>query len=105
MEIYPRHNSLLIEIFKELGDEFYGKHSHICIIKINKKYTNYYEIHEYDGCESLKIKYDSYKLNKTTQILQQIMTIINTELSNTDKIHDIINIPGMANVINGTEDL
>jgi hypothetical protein len=50
-----RHDSILVQIYKELGDNFDGKHSKTKIKKILKKYENYYDIDEYDGKECVRI--------------------------------------------------
>lgn len=69
-----RSDPILIQIYKELGDELITNCSKIKIKKISKKYENYYYISEYNGIECLKIDYTQYKLdtiyNKITEILQ-----------------------------------
>ena len=69
-----RSDPIIIQIYKELGDECNTKYSKIKIKKIPKKYEEYYYISEYDGLECIKINYNEYKLdsiyNKITEILQ-----------------------------------
>jgi hypothetical protein len=71
---YNRNDTILIQIYKELGNDFDDKHSSTNIKKIPKKYENYYYINEYDGKEYVKIDYTKYKLdniyNKIKEILQ-----------------------------------
>jgi len=48
--VRKRSDPILVQIYKELGDEFDGgKYSKTGIEKIPKKYENYYYISEYDG--------------------------------------------------------
>jgi hypothetical protein len=81
-----RTDPILIEIYKELGDEFDDKYSKTKIKKIPKKYKNYYEIEEYDGKECIKIDYTRYKLD---QIYTKIKEIIESDNDNNIKINEI----------------
>lgn len=69
-----RSDPIIIQIYKELGDECNTKYSKIKIKKIPKKYEKYYYISEYDGLEFIEINYTEYKLdaiyNKITEILK-----------------------------------
>ena len=71
---FNRDNPILVQIYKELGNDFDGKYSKTKIKKILKKYENYYDIDEYDGKEYVRINYTKYKLdniyNKNKEILQ-----------------------------------
>jgi hypothetical protein len=89
-----RTDPILIEIYKELGDEFDDKYSKTRIKKIPKKYKNYYEIEEYDGKECVQIDYTKYMLDT---IYTKIKEIIESPDSNNIKIHEI------EKIINGFE--
>jgi hypothetical protein len=65
-----RDDPILVQIYKELGDEFDNKYSETKIWKIPKKYKNYYYISEYDGNECVKIDYAKYILDNIKEILQ-----------------------------------
>ena len=82
-----RTDPLLIEIFKELGDEFNGKHSNIEIEKISKKYDGYFYIHEYDGTETIEINYAKYELNTLKNNINTILD--NNNLTNDAKYSQI----------------
>lgn len=67
-----RHDPILIEVFNELGNDFgKGSYTKIKIAKIPKKYENYYDFHEYDGLENVKIYKEKYKLDKIKEILRE----------------------------------
>jgi hypothetical protein len=81
-----RTDPILIEIYKELGTEFDDEYSKTKIKQIPKKYENYYEIHEYDGKESITINYTKYKLD---EIHSKIKSIVESSYSNRIKIQEI----------------
>ena len=58
-----RSNTILVQIYKELGNEFDDKYSKTKIEKIPKKFENYYYITEYDGLETVEIDYTKYELD------------------------------------------
>ena len=74
-EFCCRNDIILINIYKELGDNFDGKFSKTRIKRILKKYEHYYYIEEYDGKEYVRIDYNKFKLdniyNKMKEILQK----------------------------------
>lgn len=81
-----RHDPILVQIYKELGEEFNHRHSRAEIEEIPKKYENYYTISEYDGLESVNIDYyrydkEMYKMN--------IETILKSEMNNDEKIEEL----------------
>lgn len=78
-----RHDSLLVEIFHELGNDFNPEYSNVKIATIPKKYEKYYTITEYDGLESVNIDINQYKLDTITQILE------NDTMSSDEKIKKI----------------
>ena len=61
-----RHDPVLVQIFKELGEAFDGDCSKTKIEYINTNYKNYYNLENYDGCEKLIINTDIYKMYKLT---------------------------------------
>ena len=81
-----RNDPILIEIYKELGNDFDSKFSRSVIKKISKKYENYYYIEEYDGKEWVKINYNEYKLDN---IYNKIKEILKSDLNNDQKINEI----------------
>jgi hypothetical protein len=81
-----RSNPILVQIYKELGDEFDGgKHSKTGIEKIPKKYENYYYISEYDGLEKVEIDYTKYELDNLKKNIKEILE--NNSIDNDEKIN------------------
>jgi hypothetical protein len=81
-----RSDPILIQIYKELGDEFdEGKYSKTGIEKIPKKYENHYYISEYDGLETVEIDYTKYELDNLKKKLKEI--IENISIDNDEKIN------------------
>jgi hypothetical protein len=83
---FNRHEPILVQIYKELGDDFDGKYSKTKIKKILKKYENYYDIDEYDGKECVKINYTKYKLDN---IYNKIKKILQSNNNDNTKINEI----------------
>ena len=83
---FNRDNPILVQIYKELGNDFDGKYSKTKIKKILKKYENYYDIDEYDGKEWVKINYTKYKLDN---IYNQIKKILQNNNNDNTKINEI----------------
>ena len=73
---FSRHDPILVQIYKELGNEFDDRYSKTIIIKILKKYENYYDIDEYDGRESVKINYTKYKLDNIYNEIKKYCKVI-----------------------------
>jgi hypothetical protein len=89
--IRRRSDPILVQIYKELGDEFDGgKHSKTGIEKIPKKYEKYYIISEYDGLESIEIDYTKYELDHLKQKIKEILE--NTDIDNDEKIKQFTNM-------------
>jgi hypothetical protein len=81
-----RSDPILIQIYKELGDEFDGKkYSKTSIEKIPKKYENYYYISEYDGLEKVEIDYTKYQLDNLKNNIKEILE--NNSIDNNEKIN------------------
>ena len=80
-----RSNTILIQIYKELGNEFDGKYSKTKIEKIPKKFENYYYITEYDGLETVEIDYTKYELDNLKQKIKEILE--NNSTDNDEKIN------------------
>jgi len=85
-----RSDPILIEIYKELGDDFNGKCSKTAIEKIPKKYENFYSISEYDGLETVEIDYTLYELDNLKQKIKEIVE--NNNIDNDEKINQMKNI-------------
>jgi len=83
-----RSDPILIQIYKELGDEFDGgKYSKTNIEKIPKKYENYYYISEYDGLETVEIDYSKYELDNLKKNIKDILE--NNSVNNDEKINQL----------------
>ena len=85
-EFCCRNDATLIQIYKELGDDFDDKFSRSIIKKILKKYEYYYYIEEYDGKEYVRIDYTKYKLDN---IYTKINEILQSNVDNNIKINKI----------------
>ena len=86
--IRKRSDPILVQIYKELGDEFDGgKHSKTGIEKIPKKYEKYYYISEYDGLEKVEIDYTKYELDHLKQKIKEILE--NNNIDNNEKINQL----------------
>ena len=65
-----RHDPVMVGIVKEMGAEANGAFSKIRVETIPKRFQNFYKIREYDGSESLVIKYNAYKVDAVKAILK-----------------------------------
>jgi hypothetical protein len=83
---FNRNDPILVQIYKELGNEFDNKYSKTKIKKILKKYENYYDIDEYDGKECVRINYTKYKLDN---IYNKIKEILQSNNNDNTKINEI----------------
>ena len=70
-----RTDPLLLEVYHEMdgrnckkGEGFNDSYSKTMICKINKKYENYFFISEYDGLETLDIRYHKYEIDEMRRI-------------------------------------
>ena len=89
--IRKRSDPILVQIYKELGNEFDGgNYSKTGIEKIPKKYENYYIISEYDGLETVEIDYTRYELDHLKQKIKEILE--NNSMDNDEKINQFINM-------------
>ena len=86
-----RSDPILIQIYKELGDEFdREKYSKTGIEIIPKKYENHYYISEYDGLERVEIDYTKYELDNLKKKIKEILE--NNSIDNDEKINQFIKI-------------
>ena len=85
-----RQDPILVQIYKELGDNFDGKYSKTKIKKILKKYENYYDIDEYDGKECVKINYTKYKLDNIYNKIKEILQSNNNDNTKINEIEQFI---------------
>ena len=81
-----RHDPILVQIYKELGDDFDDKSSITKIKKILKKYENYYYIKQDCGKENIRIDKTKYKLDN---IYNKIKEILQSNNDNNIKINEI----------------
>ena len=79
-----RSDPILIQIYKELGDEFDENCSDTKIEKIPKKYEKYYFISEDDGLETVEIDYTKFELDNLKQKIKEILE--NNIIDNDEKI-------------------
>ena len=85
--LHKRNDPILVQIYKELGDEFDGNCSSTKIEKIPKKYENYYFISEYDGLETVEIDYTKYQLDNLKQKIKEILE--ENSIDNDEKINQL----------------
>ena len=89
--LQDRNDTILIKIYKELGNTFndknYGKTS---IKKIPKKYEEYYYISEYEGLESVEINYTQYELDNLKKNIKKILENNNFDIN--EKINQFKNL-------------
>ena len=83
---FNRDDPILVQIYKELGNDFDDKYSKTKIKKILKKYEYYYDIDEYDGKECVRINYTKYKLDN---IYNKIKKILQSNNNDNTKINEI----------------
>jgi hypothetical protein len=83
-----RSDPILIQIYKELGNDFdKGNYSKTKIEIIPKKYENYYFVSEYDGLETVEIDYTKYELDYLKKKIKEILE--NNSIHNDDKINQL----------------
>lgn len=87
---FNRHDPILVQIYKELGEEFDDKYSRTKIKKILKKYENYYGINEYDGKECVTIDYTKFKLDNIYNKIKEILQNNNNDNTKINEIKQII---------------
>lgn len=89
---FNRDNPILVQIYKELGNDFDGKYSKTKIKKILKKYENYYDIDEYDGKEYVRINYTKYKLDNIYNKIKEILQSNNNDNAKINEIEQFISV-------------
>ena len=89
---FNRDNPILVQIYKELGNDFDGKYSKTKIKKILKKYENYYDIDEYDGKEYVRINYTKYKLDNIYNKIKEILQSNNNDNTKINEIEQFISV-------------
>ena len=65
-----RHDPVMLQIVKELGPRANGYCARLAIQSIPSHFVKYYEIDEYDGSESVRIKYDAYRIDAAKALLR-----------------------------------
>ena len=75
-----RHDPVMLQIVKEMGSRANGYCARLAIQSIPSHFVKYYEIDEYDGSESVQIKYDAYRIDAAKALLRD------TNLSKAEKI-------------------
>jgi hypothetical protein len=66
-----RTDEIMVSVVKELGDKANCRFSKIEIEYIPEKYKNHVSIGEYDGYETVRIDFTSYKLDRIRKILDK----------------------------------
>ena len=89
---FCRNDPILIQIYKELGNDFDDKFSRSSIKKIPKKYEKYYYIEEYDGKEYVKINYTEYKLDIIYNKIKEILQSTNNNNIKINEINEFISV-------------
>ena len=67
-----RDDPVLVQIVEELGPRANGMFAKLRVVGIPAQYTLFYTIQEYDGKESIEIKYDAYKISASKAILRDV---------------------------------
>ncbi len=65
-----RHDPVMVAIVKEMGVKADGEFAKIRLETIPKRFEGFYKISEYDGSESVVIKYNVYKVDTVKAILK-----------------------------------
>lgn len=89
---FHRNDPILVQIYKELGNDFDDKYCKTKIIKILKKYEYYYVINEYDGKEWITIDYAKYKLDTMYKKIKEILQNNNDNNTKINEIEQFISI-------------
>lgn len=67
-----RHDPVMIQIVKELGDKAHGFCAEISIQRVPAQYVRHYSIEDYDGSETVVIHHDKYKVDSAKAILHNV---------------------------------
>jgi len=92
LDFVCRHDPILIQIYKELGDDFEDKSSTTKIKKILKKYENYYYIEEEYGKEIIRINYNKYSLDNMYNTIKEILQSNNNDNAKIKEIEQFISV-------------
>ena len=88
--IGSRHDPVLVDIFKKLGNRFDANDlSETAIKKIPKKYKDYYEIRENDGLEMVAINYKRYEFDKLKNEVYMMKKILKDDTNTDEKFEKI----------------
>ena len=64
-----RHDPIMVQIVKEMGDRAWGVCASITIQTIPAQYIRHYVIEEFEGAEQIVIQYAKYKLDSAKSLL------------------------------------
>ena len=71
MDKIARDDPLMVSIVRELGHRrASGYLGYVCLMPIPAQYARHFAMHEYDGLESIVIKYNSYRVAQAKAALQ-----------------------------------
>lgn len=88
-----RDDPVAIQVLKDLGRKASSdKYASLYICRIPIRYKGFYRINEYDGFESVEIKYDAYRVARIKDIT------VNSSLSNDERLREIIGVLGESNL-------
>lgn len=88
-DVTDRIDQIMCQIVKKLGKVAMASNTNICIYSIKKKYKDFIYIHEYDGQESLDIRFNDYKRSFK---VSQIASLLQLSIDDKTKLHRIKNI-------------
>jgi hypothetical protein len=75
-----RHDPVMVQIVLDLGPERAGaRFAKIELEEIPSRYVNHYSILEYDGMETVRVRYNKYKLDYARLVLQNKELLSQTE--------------------------
>lgn len=80
-----RHDQIMVDVVKELGDKASNDCSQIEVVYVHKDHVEYIDIHEYDGLESIEINWSQY-------VLDSIYTVAKGDEPDVDKISKILSM-------------
>lgn len=85
-----RNDTILVQIYKDLGHDFDDKSSITKIKTIPKKYENYYYIEKDYGKEDIKIDKTKYKLDNMYNKIKKILQSNNNDNTKINEIEQFI---------------
>lgn len=69
MHEIERHDEVMVDIVKRMGEKAWGISCKICFETINEVYRDHYRVDGYDGFESVQIEYTRYMIDRIRDIM------------------------------------